>query len=569
MRFFLLILLMPFLSYAFTIDSYFNELTILSNGDVKIYEKIEFNLESQYSEGFRSIRKEEIGDLNDLEIQSVKVNGINSQFKKQIFQGNYELVWFDIRPGRNTVELEYTINNKVELYDDFAKVCIEHFGANWPTEAKNFKSVTYLPESSNSKEIHYEIYSEIKGKSYIENQSIIVEIPNVPMGNFVGGCYLFDKENISGKKMEGSAKEILDNEREKYGSIEIGTPSVFFCLPIALLSAIFFSYVFITRRKPKYDGSILPPDNENPIVVGYLVNRYVEKKNALASIILDLIDKGNIEIFETFKEQSDSKERTLLKLLKKDNLNAYEQKAIEMIFYKETEVDLDSLSKEINKINSKENASNHPISNKINDFDREFDNFVASKNLKGIANDHNSRIGILAFGIFALIFIGGFFAPDDIIFNDLLLTLLLLALSIVLFVLGVNFYIQPKAPKTMEEQFEKWDAFKRGIESSRIKEYPPSSVTIWNKILVYATILGLAKKVDKHFSELDNFTVKRMEKLEKISSSSSILYTSAYSLSNLSRYGNRNGFSKSSSGGWSSSGGGGFSGGSSGGGGFR
>ncbi|MBU0527649.1 hypothetical protein KKE92_04155, partial [Candidatus Micrarchaeota archaeon] len=60
-----------------------------------------------------------------------------------------------------------------------------------------------------------------------------------------------------------------------------------------------------------------------------------------------------------------------------------------------------------------------------------------------------------------------------------------------------------------------------------------------------------------------------VEEMEEISRSTGLVYVSAIGLNNLSKYGNRSGYSSRSSGGWSSSGGGGFSGGSSGGGGFR
>lgn len=49
-----------------------------------------------------------------------------------------------------------------------------------------------------------------------------------------------------------------------------------------------------------------------------------------------------------------------------------------------------------------------------------------------------------------------------------------------------------------EEYDAKWQNFERYIQDfSLIKEYPPESVVIWNKYLVYATALGVAKAVLK------------------------------------------------------------------------
>lgn len=49
-----------------------------------------------------------------------------------------------------------------------------------------------------------------------------------------------------------------------------------------------------------------------------------------------------------------------------------------------------------------------------------------------------------------------------------------------------------------KEYYERWMSFKRYISDySLIKEYPPESVQLWNKYLVYATALGYAKGVRK------------------------------------------------------------------------
>lgn len=49
-----------------------------------------------------------------------------------------------------------------------------------------------------------------------------------------------------------------------------------------------------------------------------------------------------------------------------------------------------------------------------------------------------------------------------------------------------------------EEYDAKWQNFKKYIQDfSLIKEYPPESIVIWNKYLVYATALGAADAVRK------------------------------------------------------------------------
>jgi len=74
------------------------------------------------------------------------------------------------------------------------------------------------------------------------------------------------------------------------------------------------------------------------------------------------------------------------------------------------------------------------------------------------------------------------------------------------FVLGIVAIISLIMPQkvagqwtTHGEEFDaKWHNFKKYIQDfSLIKEYPPESVKVWNKYLVYATALGVADKVKK------------------------------------------------------------------------
>ena len=41
----------------------------------------------------------------------------------------------------------------------------------------------------------------------------------------------------------------------------------------------------------------------------------------------------------------------------------------------------------------------------------------------------------------------------------------------------------PRAPKGMEKEYALWAGFSNGLSSSRIREYPPSSVAIWGRIM--------------------------------------------------------------------------------------
>lgn len=74
-----------------------------------------------------------------------------------------------------------------------------------------------------------------------------------------------------------------------------------------------------------------------------------------------------------------------------------------------------------------------------------------------------------------------------------------------------------------KEYYERWMSFKRYINDfSLIKEYPPESVELWNKYLIYATALGSAKGVGKAmeialpFGELEGNDIYGFQKYDTL-----------------------------------------------------
>jgi uncharacterized membrane protein len=589
-----LILLLAGTSYAFSIESYYTHATVLENGDLNVYERIAFDLDEQYNEGFRSIRPQDAPSPSSVTVHSVKVNGNGADFYTQTYQGNTEIVWTETFPGKNAVELNYTLKDRVEVFDDFARVCFEHFGAGWPVSAKAFEARMTLPESSRGKDMHFEIYSAKEGEAFVEDLAVVTRISDVPPGNYVGGCYLFFRDSVSASRSaSGSALEILKSERESYGSREILAPEEpfpfeLFCVPLALMLAILSAAVHIKRRSdPKLPESILPPGRQEPAVVAALVNSSYDEKDLLAATLLELINKGAVDIAELEKKGETSaevkKERTMLFLKKREGLDEHEQAVVDMIFSQGDEVDLDALAAKFSGITSRAEAMNHPITKAMERFDSVMKSLLQRRKMWELVERAQERKAIAAsFGMFVLFFIlffgcvlvdaaSYYLEQGSAVFLALIGSFVVLIVSLAYL---AYVFITPRPPKELDEEYGGWDAFRRGLQSSRIKEYPPSSAVIWGEILVYATALGLAERVKRHLSELDAFTLKRVEEMERVRRSSYVFYGSALGVRNLSKYGNRSGvrsggFSGRSSGGWSSRGGGGFSGGRSGGGGFR
>ncbi len=600
MRAALILLALAAASSAFSIDSYFTQAAVQKDGSLDVYENINFTLEKEYSEGFRSIRREDYASLDNLDVHYVKVNGQDVPSMKQQNGDKAEIVWEKTYAGQNNVELSYTLKDRAQLYNDFARVCFEHYGAGWSVPAGVFESRMSLPEAARGKDMHFEAYSAKNGTAFIDDLDVVIRMTDVPPGNYVGGCYLYDKGALStGHVVHASALQILQHERESYGSEKIIAPEgrgsmALYCLPLGLLSAIAAAVVFFTKRSlPKKPENILPPDDEEPAIVSALVRNEVKQPEMLAAAILSLINRGAIDIVELEKKGETSagakRERTILMLRRRPGgLKRYETAILDMLFPGETkEADLDSLAASYDAMKTKEEAEKSPVAQNMDIFANEIDGILKARGmteLKDLKTGKNAGlIGIGMMGLFfscALVLTAVPFLMYSLAAGDYfgaggsIVAMLLFFPSAAYLVYYYN--VRPTIPKGFEDEYAEWDAFARAAKASRLKEYPPSSAVIWGEILVYATALGLADKVKRHMSELDSLTAGRLAEMDTIRDSSVRFYSSAWAIRNLRRYGNRHGpearhggFSSRSSGGWSHGGGGGFGSHSSGGGGFR
>jgi uncharacterized membrane protein len=110
----------------------------------------------------------------------------------------------------------------------------------------------------------------------------------------------------------------------------------------------------------------------------------------------------------------------------------------------------------------------------------------------------------------------------DFSVNFFTCSLILLGLSLVLSLVLPQKVFDHWTPYG-KEYYERWMAFKRYINDfSLLKEYPPDSVELWNKYLVYATALGSAEGVKKSmeislpFGELEGNDIYGFQKYDTL-----------------------------------------------------
>ncbi|MGV8176366.1 MAG: DUF2207 family protein [Candidatus Bilamarchaeaceae archaeon] len=590
------------LAFPFSIDEYTSHASVDNAGNLLVSERIVFDIDqdtySNSHEGYRSIRYADYdGNLDNVQVRSVRVNGGNVPYAVSRNGENAEIVWKKLYPGRNVVELEYVLKDRAALYDDYAKVCFENYGANWPVPAKRLTTEMRFPSEARDKAVQFEIYSKKVGTARFANDSVVAELDDVPSGNYVGGCYLYSKGALSTDRvMNGSAYSMLKDERKAYGSREMvkaQTPwgTLLCCGPALLILAVLAGYTMLTRKRPpKIASSVLPPDDkEMPVYVSALLRSRYDEKEVFSAVLLQLISKGIIDIQEldTGKGASADRRRTVLFLKKPDAKLTDEEKAvIEIVFGGSKEVDLDQKAKDLGKIGNMADAKKSGIEKSMDSFRSALKAGLKEKgmnpdSLYPVDGFRGLTITVLALGAFYGLAFAFPLLGDSLGYQSdtgdsgpLMVFGIFALIAAVLVYYLITKLMEPLVKKGKEDEFLKWEAFQNGLKEGRIKEYPPASAVIWGNILAYAAVLGLADTVNRNLSELKTILPGQAMRMNRVRLVSYTYYNSTIGVYGLSRYGDRSSggqygnFSSHSSGGWSG-GGGGFSGGHSGGGGFR
>ena len=218
-------------------------------------------------------------------------------------------------------------------------------------------------------------------------------------------------------------------------------------------------------------------------VVDYLMNKNVST-NAMSASIMNLIYKKNIEIIEN----SEDKKNPTLKLISKENTSSSENILIELLFNqigKNEQITMKELEKYSKKYSTAKKF--------INTYDSWKDSVERAANKEEFFESHTGKKVAAAlyaiFGIFFLILSVKYEAINGYI---IFIIFILIAAFLI--------YIFSFKKWTMKgrEHYLKWKAFKNFLKdfgSFKDKELP--EIKLWEKYLVYATVFGLAKEVQK------------------------------------------------------------------------
>lgn len=432
-------------------------------------------------------------------------NGTKGEYVESPISGGYRYrMYYFTNKAKTAFLIEYTLKDVAIIHNDCVEIYWNFIGDAFEDSIENLNIRITLPKKDSS--IRWWFHGDLAGNSTLDETSatttIVATLDNNAAYSAVDSRILFDKslvnEEVVSKKdgqdvlesITAHEDEIVRKDLERIAYIKkmyttalVLTISYFIVL---ILIWIYVYFKFDKERIPSFQNEYNREfiDDYNVEVIDYLMNKNITS-NAMSASIMNLIYKKNISYEEIVSDKG--KKDYQFTLVTRDNLNEAENLLVDFLFQKI----------------GKDNVFTTNGLKKYASSTRTCDTFMASytawnnqvlkdgKNEEFFESGANKALYGIGIFIFALIIIG-FVAGNEIHFFPAFFTIF----TAIIFII----YLCASTKKTQKgiEHFARWKAFKKFLNdfgTFELKELP--EIDLWERYLVYATIFGLADKVEK------------------------------------------------------------------------
>ena len=515
---------------TYSINSATIHIYIQENGSIHVVETIQYVFSGTYNGVTRDIpfkSNEKIENLN------VSTSGAYSKFTTNDKDGQKHITVYLYSDSENTkpitnrevnVTYEYDFINVVDLYNDGATLHYTLWGDKWDVDLAKLNAFIHL---NNKTEVKYWLNpSEFILTNKWNNNTLEIATDELNSGQLFELRMILPKDYFTNPiyavEHDNDGVLAFENLQKEYeNGVNFFTP-FYGILSLIMFFLCFFPLVvyFKYGREPKilyqgdYERDI--PTNDSPAIVNALYSGSVGSVNmdAFKATILSLIDKKYLQM-ENFENSKDTIENgtynnpTIRFTNDSDlsNISSTERSALKTL-----KIFADRNEK-LDLIVFQNDMKDEYLAKKFRDYYTSWCKEVeseAEKNIERffISTGHTYALliglgGLILSGIIMALFIFEML-PFNYVWSFaffILTSILLIIVSIISMVLPNHIF----GRWTVEgrENRKKWQNFKKYLKDfSLIKEYPPSSIVIWNQYLVYATALGHAKSVQKAMENL-------------------------------------------------------------------
>lgn len=550
----LFIMLLPIFVYADGTTRYYIEVNVLDNGDAEIKElklmdgeyngyKTDIRYKSNGLTKFDGSKSSFEGSdiynasaLTDVKVYDVKftttdfsiINNKNREFVlvNSAEKGDYgvytkttnsegiEILSYQPSVYKRASLVTYTLKDLVVVHNDIAEIAHDFIGTDYQEDISNLIIRINLPSSS--KELRIFSHGPLNGKNrIIDDKSVEITYETLDKGNAVDGRVVFDKSivpnatkksNVDGlgkileveKERANYANKLREAARKREKMLQTLAIIMEILLGIWLIGLIVIVYKFYNKNDKEYrsefNGKYFRdfPEEYTPSTVSYLMNKSINNLSFNAGI-LDLIRKKAITIEEVTIDKKGlfkNKQQKDYKLSRNMNFN------------------LDTLStsekKLFNLLIGTVGNGDYVILGDMKEFSKDYDN--AKRLISGYdswryaceseaeteefyENTKKEKTNCI---LYSLIFIPITFLA--LLCGSNMGRVLLMDLFGILAI--IYFSSATKRTKKGNEQYHKWKGLKNFLaDFGRLDEKDLPEIKLWERYLVYATMFGLAAKV--------------------------------------------------------------------------
>ncbi len=402
--------------------------------------------------------------------------------------------------------IKYTLKDVGILHSDVVEYYWNFIGNGFEDDIKDLQIRVNYPSKMNKDDFSWWFHGPLTGNSDIVDvntsyTSVLASVKKVSASEAVDFRTIIPKDGFNEllfKKIDNEEvktsiieheDEIVAKDLEKIKKNKTlfytfeGLSVIYYVILIIVWIYVYKKYD--KERTPKfnleYNREFI--DDYNVEVIDYLMNSNITP-NAMSASIMNLIYKKNIKA-EKILEEKDGYKFTLLN---RDNLNETENYLVDFLF------DRVGTNNEFTTSKLKKYAKSTQTC------DRFMSSYTKWKN-KVIEDGKNQNFfdklpGRFDYGFFMLLVAFLIYLFGVIVFHVEFFLIHTLIFAAIIFIVYIG-TIKRKSEKGIED-YTKWKAFKKFLNdfgTFDTKELP--EIILWERYLVYATIFGLADKVEK------------------------------------------------------------------------
>jgi len=504
-----LLLLMPVV-YAsdgdYTIPSARVDVEILNDTTVIVTEEINQNIEGTVNGVFRDIPLVESQSITNVSVDTpgyyntVELISSNNKARIKVWLYKDEGKTQKVNNANVKVIYHYTFNKAVKIHNDIAELQLKTWGSQWESSVDKLETNIILPATNEDTEYWTSPPTQVQSSQWVDDHTLRTVLENVPSNQYIEQRILIPKQSFSSYDnaiiTNVDAKDAIEKMQKKYlDDLEFhdfidNVLSFIMALLLIVPVGIYWLYGREPKIDYKADYEVEPPTDDSALFVNNIVVGDVGEfdVNAFNATLLSLIDRKYYTIIST-----NDNDTVIRRTDKSDKgLKEYEIDILNHMNYY-------ALSNGDISLNSIRNSDAEYFKSFIADWKDHANEEISKSRIAELFDDKGGNM-MKIMGI--LLFVLGLIFMVYVLISDSSMTVIIL--SVLMMVIGLTVVFLPNTVGgrwTVEgrEYHDKWINFKNYLEDySLIEEYPPASVQVWGKYLVYATALGCAKEVSEN-----------------------------------------------------------------------